>query len=237
MNGRVWFSGFLAVVCLATLWGVWGQRSELAGLRAEHQQLQAQLAAVGDGPAIPAVGELGGPGSTRPQPALVVTPELLRLRSEVTRLTERRQELAGVRAENEQLHAQLGSRGTNGPGGFRLPPGYIRRSQAQVVGFSMPENTLQTLLWATQNHDLTNLLQAFTPDRAEQIRARVGQTDESIADFFQNAGGLIGMGILSRTHDIHDGSIVLEVEVIPGVQHQEITFRQVNGQWKIASSF
>ena len=53
MNGRVWFSGFLVVVCLATLWGVWGQRSELAGLRAEHQQLQAQLAARADSPASP----------------------------------------------------------------------------------------------------------------------------------------------------------------------------------------
>jgi hypothetical protein len=237
MNGRVWFSGFLAVVCLATLWGVWGQRSQLAGLRAEHQQLQAQLAAVGDGPAIPAVGELGGPGSTRPQPALVVTPELLHLRSEVTRLTERRQELAGVRAENEQLHAQLASRGTNGPGGLQLPPGYLRRSQAQMVGFNTPENTLQSLLWATQNHDLTNLLQAFTPDGADRIRARAGQSDESMAEFFRDAGGLIGMGILSRTQDIRDGSIVLEVEMFPGTPHEKITFRQVNGQWKMDEPF
>ena len=30
MNRRALLGGFLAIVCLATLWGVWGQRSQLA---------------------------------------------------------------------------------------------------------------------------------------------------------------------------------------------------------------
>jgi hypothetical protein len=237
MNGRVWFSGFLAVVCLATLWGVWGQRSELAGLRAEHQQLQAQLAAVGDGPAIPAVGELGGPGSTGPQPSLVVTPELLRLRSEVTRLTARRQELAGVRAENERLRAQLASRGTNGPGGFQLPTGYMRRSEARLVGYNTPDDTLQSLLWAVQNHDLTNVLQAFTPEIAEQLRAQVGESPQSIEGFWSKSVGLVGMRIVSREQDASDGSVTVEVEVVPGESGPRPTLRQINGQWKLAEGF
>ena len=45
MNRRGLLSGFLVLVCLATLWGVWGQRNQLAALRAEQQQLLAQLAA------------------------------------------------------------------------------------------------------------------------------------------------------------------------------------------------
>ena len=151
MNRRVLFGGFLAAVCLAILWGVWGQRSELAGLRAEHQQLQAQLAARADSPPPPATAEPAGPASTSPQQALAVTPELLRLRNEVTRLTERRQALAGVRAENERLRAQLATRGTNGPAGFQLPPGYIRKSEARMVGYNSPDDTLQSLLWAVQN--------------------------------------------------------------------------------------
>ena len=40
MNRRGLLGGLLAVVCVATLWGVRGQRSQLAGLRAEQQQLQ-----------------------------------------------------------------------------------------------------------------------------------------------------------------------------------------------------
>jgi hypothetical protein len=236
MNGRVLFGCFLVVVCVATLWVVWGQRSEHAGLRAEHAQLQAQLATRTDGPEALAA-EPAGADTASPQPPLVVTPELLRLRSEVTRLTERRNGLAGVRAENDRLRAQLASWGTNGPGGFQLPPGYLRRSQAQMVGFNTPENTLQTLLWAIQNHDLTNQLLALTPDRVEQMRTRVDQTNESIAEFFHDAAGFIGMGVLSRTQDTQDGSIVLEVEVIPGTPHEKITFRQVNGEWKIAEAF
>ena len=178
MKGRALLSGVLVVLCAATLWGVWDQRSQLAGLRAEQQQLAAQLAAR-QGNAEPAAApETGGAGSAAPPAALAATPELLRLRSEVTRLTERRRELAGVRAENERLRAQLASRGTNGPGGFQLPPGYMRKRDARMVGFNTPDDTLQTLLWAVQNHDLTNVLQAFTPEQAEEIRAQAGESRE-----------------------------------------------------------
>jgi hypothetical protein len=237
MNGRVWFSGFLVVACLATLWGVWGQRSELAGLRAAHQQLQAQLAARANSPASPATAEAAGSGSTRPQAALVVTPELLRLRSEVTRLTERRRELAGVRAENEALRARLTSRGTNGTGGSELPTGYMRRSEARFVGYNTPDDTLQSLLWAVQNHDLTNVLQAFTPEIAARLRAQVDESPESIEDFWQKSVGLIGCRIVSRETDPSDGSITAEVEVVPGQSGPRPTFRQINGQWKMEGGF
>ena len=235
MNRRALLGGFLVVVCVATLWGVWDQRNQLAGLQADQQQLLAQVAT--NGSISPVAAEPGAASLDAPSPTLVITPELLRLRSEVTRLEERRNELTGVRAENDRLQAQLASRGKNGPGGSQLPPGYMRRSQAQMVGFNTPENTLQSLLWAIQNRDLTNLLQAFMAESAENSRARAGQTESSIADFFQNAAGLIGMGILSRTQDVQNGSIVLEVEIAPDAPHAQVTLRQVNGQWKIAKPF
>ena len=231
MNRRGLLAGFLIIVCLATLWGVWGQRSQLAGLRAEQQQL---LAARADGTASPGTAEAAGADSGAPQPRLVATPELLRLRSEVTRLTERRRELAGARAENEQLRAQLASRGTNGPGRSQLPPGYVRRSEARLVGYNTPDNTLQSLLWATQNHDLTNLLQAFTPEIAERLRAQAGESPQSIEDFFTNVADFVGMRIVSRVPDASDDSIAVEVEVVPGVSSKRTTLRQINGQWKIA---
>ena len=237
MNWRVLFSGFLVVVCLAILWGVWGQRSELAALRADQQQLQAQLAARADSPASPATAEPAGPGAATPAPALVVTPELLRLRSEVTRLTNRRRELAGVSAENDRLRAQLANRGTNGPGGFQLPPGYIRRSEARMVGYNTPEDTLQSFLWALQSHNLTNVLEAFPPDRAEMLRDAAGASPESAQAFFKDSALLPGMRVVKREEAAGDGSIVLNVEVIPGVPGTRITFRQSNGQWKIAGGF
>jgi len=232
MSRRGLFGGCLVIVCLATLWGVWGQRSQLAGLRAEQQQL---LAARADGPGR-AEAAAAGPGTSAP--LLVVTPELLRLRSEVTRLTERRRELEGAQAENEHLHAQLASRSSNGPQGVQLPPpGYIRRSEARMVGYGTPEATVQSLLWAIQNHDLTNVLQAFAPDRAEALRAQAGASPQSIEDFWNETAGLVGIRIVSREPDAGDGTIAVEAEVIPGEAGPRITFRQNNGQWKISGPF
>jgi len=232
MNRRVLLSGFLMVACLATLWGVWSQQTQLAGLRAEHQKLLAQRAAAADDSA-----NAAGAVPATPLPNLVATPELLRLRNEVTLLTARRRELAGVRAENEQLRAQLASRGANGPAGIQLPPGYVRKSEARMVGYSTPDDTLQSLLWAVQNHDLTNVLQAFAPDRAEKLRAQAGGSRESIEDFFTQAAGFVGMRIARREQEASDGSIAVEVEVVPGESGPRITFRRIDGQWKIAGPF
>jgi hypothetical protein len=235
MNRRVLLTGFLLVVCLTTLWAVWGQRNQLAGLRAEQQQLLAQQAS--NSPASLTTADTGAALSGTPPPTLVVTPELLRLRSEVTRLTERRRELEGVRAENERLLAQLASRPTNGPGGFQLPPGYVRKSEARMVGYNSPDDTLQSLLWAARNHDLTNILQAFTPERAEEIRAQAGESRESIEDFFSKSTALVGMRVVKRDQAASDGSVAVEVEVMPDMPPAQISFRQIDGQWKIAGPF
>ena len=106
-----------------------------------------------------------------------------------------------------------------------------------MVGYNTPDDTLQSLLWAVQNHDLTNLLQAFTPERAEELRARAGESQRSTEDFFRQAAGLVGMRILGRKHDANEGSVALGVEVVPGEAILPITFRQINGQWKIAEAF
>jgi hypothetical protein len=235
MNWRVLLTGFLLVVCLTTLWAVWGQRNQLAGLRAEQQQLLAQQAS--NSPASLTTADAEAALSGTPPPTLVVTPELLRLRSEVTRLTERRRELEGVRADNERLLAQLASRATNGPGGFQLPPGYVRKSEARMVGYNSPDDTLQSLLWAARNHDLTNILQAFTPERAEEIRAQAGESRESIEDFFSKSTALVGMRVVKRDQAASDGSVAVEVEVMPDMPPAQISFRQIDGQWKIAGPF
>jgi hypothetical protein len=233
MNGRALLSGLLVVACVAMLWGVSGQRNQLAGLRAEQQRLLAQLGARADGSVSTGTAEAAGASPAAPHPALLATPELLRLRSQVTRLTERRRELAGARAENERLRAQLAHRGTNGPGGYQPPSGYIRRSEARMVGYNTPDDTLQSLLWAVQNHDLANVLQAFMPDKAEEIRAHLGESPQAMEDFWSKSGDLVGLRIVSREPDASDGSIAVQVEVVPGEPGPRTTFRQINGQWKI----
>ncbi len=233
MNRRVLLNGLLLGVCLATLWGLWSQHSDLARLRASQQQLRAQQAASADRSAsLTAAAPDATPPATE-SPALLLTTELLRLRSAVTQLEARRRELAGVRAESERLRAQLANRDTNGPAGFRLPPGYVRKSEARMVGYSTPDDTLQSLLWAIQNRDLTNLLQAFTPEMAKEIRDGIALSND---DYFREAAGLPGMAILGRKQ-LPDGSVELGVVMVPGQESPRIHLRQVGGQWKIDKAF
>ena len=237
MNRRRLLSGFLVMVSLAILWGVAGQRGRLADLRAERQRLVDQMAAREGNLASPGTTQTASTGSATEPASLVPTPELLQLRSEVTRLTERRRELGDVRADTERLHARIAARGTNGAGGFQLPPGYVRKSEARMVGYDTPEDALQTLLWATRNHDLTNVLQAFAPGTAEWLRVRAGDSQQSMEDFLGQAAAFVGMRIVRREQNTNDGSMTVEVEVIPGDSGPRISFRQINGQWKIAEPF
>lgn len=236
MNRRLLISGFLVVLCLATLWGIWGQRSQLAGLRADQQQLLAQLATRAGGSASPGTGEVIGASSETPQPALVATLELLRLRNEVTQLSERRHELDRVRTENEKLRTQLASRGTNGQAGIQLPPAYLRKSEARMVGYRTPDDTIQSLLWALRSRDLTNLLQVFTPEMAEELRDQIRQSKRPVEDFFRGTEAVPGMAIFSRKQ-LADGSLELAVEIVPGLPSAPISMRQVGGEWKIDKGF
>ena len=106
-----------------------------------------------------------------------------------------------------------------------------------MVGYNTPDDTLQSLLWATRNHDLTNVLQAFTPEGAEEIRSKAGLSNQSVEDFFHQTAALVGVRIVRREQDTNEGSMTVDVEVIPGEYRPRITFRQINGQWKIAEPF
>jgi hypothetical protein len=233
MNRRVLLSIVLIVVCGAVICGMALQQGQLTRLRAEQRQFVAQLTPSPDSPAQMA--------SVSPETRLVTSPvpsELLRLRNEVTRLTERRRELAGVQAENERLQAQLASQGTNAAAGTRPPPGYLRRSEARMVGYNTPEDTIQSLLWAIHSHNFTNLLQVFTADEAEGMRDRVSQSKRSIKEYLQGAEAVPGMAVVSRKEGA-DGpeSLEVEVEIGPNLPHEWISLRQVGGQWKIAQQF
>ena len=133
MNRRVLLGSFLVVVwCLATLWGVWSQRRpSRQGCRAQQQLLAVQLVRRKQMPSPALVATPRNAASNPSSPALLATPELLRLRSDVTRLTERRRELAGVGPKTNNCARGLASRGTNGPDGLQLPPGYGLTSEAR----------------------------------------------------------------------------------------------------------
>ena len=230
MNKRNVITVLAVVLCTGAVWRVTVQRQELVRVRAEQGRLIALSVPASQEPTTQK--GVDSDAQEAANPAEAVPPELLQLRAEVQRLTRRLSELSAVSKEAEQLQAQLQNSRTNSAAGVRLPPGYLRKSQAQNVGYNTPEDTMQTFLWALQNRDLTNLTLAFKPETAE----RFGRTTMLERGFMGEASAIPGLRIVSRRQE-PDGTIELEVEVVPGVQTSTFRLEAINGQWKIVGGF
>lgn len=225
MSGRQLIIASAFALCLGTGFAVIIQQHQLLSLRGQ------QAAAAAQTPAAPATSS--DDTSQAPVSQDDGLPELLKLRSEVTRLSARKRELSGVEAEAEQLKAQLAMAQTNGN---RLPPGFIRKTEAQMVGFSTPENTLQTFLYAIQHRDAAVALQAVTPSQAERLRERLDPAHDPENGFFKRAGAIPGFVIQGR-QTLADGSVELQVSAKPGEPAQGLRFQQVAGEWKLDEAF
>jgi hypothetical protein len=224
MNKRIFLIFLAWSLCFGAGWAVMAQRRELTRLRAEQEH-----AVVRAGPAYSEIDDNKGSAETDAV-ADADSGELLRLRSEVTRLNARKRELAEVVKTHEHLRAQLASGPTN-TAGNQLPPGYIRKSEAQFAGYSTPENTVQTFLWAVHRHDINGLLQSFSPEMSAKIAANGGADS-----FFKNAGPMPGLAIRSR-NNLPDGSVELEIEIGPSMPTDKLHLSPINGEWKFDSFF
>jgi small-conductance mechanosensitive channel len=211
--------GVLGLVAIAAVFWVLSQQRDLAGLRAEQKRVLAQLSA-----------EPGENSRPADQPADNVaetgsSPELLQLRSEITRLTQRKRELAGVEKEHEKLRASLAAH-VSQPGG-RL----LLSSTARMAGYNTPEDTMESLLWALQHGDFTNFLQAFSPEVAQVFPIQTQEAwTNAMNDFHEQ---FTGLSILGR-RELPDGRVELTVKLAGHDEaEQPLHFKQVNGQWKL----
>ena len=231
MSSRILLTSLAWALCLGTVWGVFHQRQEVLALRAQQLELARTAAASS---------QIPSPAANNPETLQSsdssVESELLQLRAEVTRLNARKRELSGVAEEAERLRAQLERNQTNSAAGTQLPAGYMRKSQAQFVGYSTPENTLQSLIWAMQHHDMTRFLETLSPEEAQGMRARLDPSGQPEKGFFKAMDSLPGMAIQSR-QDFPDGSVELQVEIGPGMPPEKMRLRPMNGEWKIESLF
>jgi hypothetical protein len=144
--------------------------------------------------------------------------------------------LASVGVENQRLRAQVANGATNAPTGAPLPAGYLRKSEARMVGYNTPDDTLQSMLWAMHNRDFTNLLQALTPEAVRQIQAQATRSGRGLESFFQGTEIIPGFNIVSREPQ-PDGSISLKAEIAPGLPFVPVKLRQINGEWKMEESW
>jgi len=226
MNKRNLMIAAAWLLCLGTVSAVFVQRSQLAGLQARQAQ---SLSADSDAARLPSSPNAAvSPDSAATEAS---SRELLRLRAQVTRLTARKRELAGVVEERDGLKAQLA---TNSAAAGGLPvPGYVRRGQVEFLGYSTPENTMQSWLWAIQNQDSAKMLQAFSADEAQGLQARMGP--DSLKKVFKDLAVIPGLAIQSR-QNLPDGSVQLEVYIVPDLPAQKVRLQQQpNGEWKMDS--
>ena len=218
MKPRAFLFGLSLAACVAMLSAVALQRRQVLNLRAEQQQKLADATAPAEAITAPPV---------TPSPS--VSRELLQLRNQVGQLRRRRDELLPVRVEHERLVLELAGRGTNDSG---LPRNFIRKSEARLVGYNSPEATLQSLLYAVRNRDLTNFFQAFTPEAVSRLKSQGWESPERVQEFFEEGQALIGLSILNREQSKQD-IITANVQMLPGLPPSPILFRLVNSQWKM----
>ena len=216
MKPRPFLIGLSLTAGVAMLGAVAIQRLQVLDLRAEQQQKLADATAPTD-PTPPQVASF--PSISR---------EVLQLRNQVGQLRRRRDELLPVRAEHDRLVLELAARGTNASG---LPRNFIRKSEARLVGYSSPEATLQSFLYAIRNRDLTNFFQAFTPEGVSRLKSQGLESPDRLEKLFDESQDLIGLSILDqkRQQDL----IAANVQILPGLPPTPILFRLVNSQWKM----
>ena len=213
-------TALLSLVCLVAVFGVLTQQRELTSLRAEQKHVLGQLTAEPNESSQPAA----LPPNDVPE-AAGSNPELLQLRSEITRLTQRKRELAGVAAENDKLRGDVAAR-ANRPGG-RL----LLSSTARMAGYNTPEDTIESLLWALQHGDMTNFLQAFAPEVAQALPIQSQEVWTNAMNEFHEQ--FTGLSILGR-RELPDGRVELTVQLAGREEpEQPVHLKQVNGQWKL----
>ena len=101
-----------------------------------------------------------------------------------------------------------------------------------MVGYNTPEDTLQSMLWAIQHHDLTNLLRAYTPAEAEHLLAEIDHAHNGrVEDYFSalSLGAFPGIGIVGRAYDPSNEYVAMQVVMAPGLPGGQITLQQISG--------
>jgi hypothetical protein len=209
----------LGLICCAFVQG-----RQLSDLRAQQASLDAQL-------------ESGFQPLARPAPeanpdkavSSSVSPELLRLRDQVSRLAKTRDQLAPLDVENKMLKANLAGSTTNA-----ALSGYIHKSRARMMGCDNPANTLETFLWAVQNKDFARFLEVLTPETIKAFKQAEERQGYSAQALFQGLEELPGFGIL-RTQQVAPDVIAAEVQLVPDLAPEQMIFKQIEGKWKLSA--
>jgi hypothetical protein len=225
----------------------WLQHSRNENLQRDNEMLRATIASLRDlnGSSRPIS---TGESLTRDQLA-----ELLKLRSEVTRLREQTNQIGALVEANQNLAASIRELKASEPKKERHPedarPQDIHpRDSWAFRGYATPEAAMESLLWATANGDKEMLLEAYSPEARPKQQAAMANTERKMndprfaadeAEFIAKQKSLTEFRIVNR-RQVSDDEMVLTIYLAtPGADGDTVmdtgkaVFKRIGGEWKV----
>ncbi len=199
------------------------QARSLRELRAEAQALRMELSRREASEFQVSSTTAGEGGALKPEERM----ELMELRNRVSEMRERQRMIAVLSNQVAALRAQVA--GLQNYAGGEVPPGYVRRLDAQNRGLASPEAALETFLWSITQRDPDSLSAVLTPERVEDLRRRMAEDAEAVFTDLLTIPGFRIVGRVERGPD----EVELRVETAPGVEQGGILARRVDGEWKL----
>src|SRR5688572_12579629 len=157
--------------------------------------------------------------------------ELLRLRSEVSRLRGERRETDYLRATNQQLSASLAK--SDGS-----PPVQVRwdRDKLAFAGYADPESAMISTLWGLNNGDPNFYLSLLTPDKKALLEME-GKLEE-IAVQYRKIGEVLnppdatGISLVGKKLNSADEAVV-DLYYEGEGKTRKFILKRVEGEWRL----
>jgi hypothetical protein len=166
--------------------------------------------------------------------------ELLRLRSETTRLRQENANLTRLREENRQLRADLGKAGlaSSTPTSSAVELASWPKDSWAFAGYATPEAALQSALWAASKGDLQNLIASTTADFATNITDDLQtKTPSEVADEIMKDTAKLRSVHLLEKEAVSDQEV--RVTLWMEGDHPEtnkLSLLRVDNQWKLGKN-
>jgi hypothetical protein len=160
--------------------------------------------------------------------------ELLRLRGQVGVLRQQVKDLASVRSENRQVHAELESTGT---AGNDATADFWPRGSWGFSGYATPEAALQSSLWASDNGDLKVLLAGATGEMRKMIERDLGgkSEEEACIRAMDEVINIKSVRVLNREVQAEDAIVLTAAfEERTGTNISRLLLKMIGGDWKLS---
>jgi len=228
----------IVAVALATVLA-W-QHFSNESLRQDNDGLKQSLAALKQ------LSDISAPAATEETMGEQQQAELSNLRAEATQLRTQTNQIAVLAEANQKLRTSLAEARSAPPAtGSKkklnpedaLPQDIHPKDSWAYRGYSTPDATIESTLWAMMKGDKETILKAFAPDMLAQIEKQMGEKDFSEEIKKMN---MAEFRVLDR-QQLSPDEMVLTIytarqnengDKVNNSQEQTV-FQRINGEWKV----